>query len=175
MTTSGTGHDDVRRWLAAEDADERAAEAAFARLFRTLPPIPVDPAVVGGMAAAVWRAGRRQRRVAWGGRVAAALLVAAAGAALGYATFQYAGAALAGTIAALATNAATGLAGLMRVAVDWWTLMGRLGQDARALFGLPQTLAFVWALETMGLLAVLGLRRLLRHEGNRRFSMESRV
>ena len=158
-----TPRDDAAWWLDHEQAeDEAAAEVSFAGMCRALPRVELEQAVFERMMLAVCAAQRRRRRLEWTARTAAAVVVAAVGATIASGLLEYASAGLAPAAATVASQGAGWLALFARVAVDWWTLALRLGEDARAFFSRPEALGALWAMEMVGVLALCGLHRLVR-------------
>jgi hypothetical protein len=169
-----TQRDDAAWWLGHEQAeDEAAAEAAFAGMCRALPRVELEPDAFERMMLAVCAAQRRRRRLEWAARTAAAVVVTTVAAAIGYGLLEYASAGLATAAATVASQGAGWLALFVRVAVDWWALALRLGEEARAFFSRPEALGVLWAMEMVGVLALCWLHRLVRPQRVPAFSTET--
>lgn len=167
---------DAERWLASEhEGQEDAAEAAFAQAFQALPRIEPRADFADRVVSAVWRVERRRHRAVQWAQGAAALLVMAAGLAIGYAAIDYAGAWMATTGAAVASRGVVWFMAMAGAGVTWWSVVARVGAGMDTVLATPQNTAALLALELLGMLALWGLRRLLPSEQNTVDSVEART
>jgi hypothetical protein len=169
-------HDDIARWLASEQReDEAVAAVAFARLAERLPRLAPGPAFAARLDADIRRyCSRRQRAVRWA-RATAALLILFAGTAIAVVSLGPIGGALVEAGATLLPDAAVRLASLGRAALDWWAFVARTSEGVRIVFGQPPVVATLLALEALGLLAAVALRRVLERHPAAPLSTEARV
>ena len=136
-------------------------DAAFERLFATLPAVEPSPAFIQAAADAAWHARARRLRMQRFALAAAASLIVSVGLLF----------ALAGTpqwLLLLAADIAAG--GVMAFVwsataiAEFWTLMLRGGTLVARVVSMPQTVALLVSAEVLGGLALYTLHRLLRED-----------
>lgn len=141
--------------------DDEAVDAAFRRLFSTLPPVEPSAGFVRNTVQAAWDArAARQRWVRWAGAAAALVVVAGASllAMIGPPAWVVPMAAQvgAGSVMTLVWSAT--------VVAEFWGLMVGAGTAAARVAVMPQSLAALVATELLGGAALYSLHRLLRAE-----------
>jgi hypothetical protein len=153
---------DAEQWLANEqEGQDDAAEGAFARVFQVLPRIEPRSNFADRVVRATCLAESRRRRTSRLAQVTAVLLVTVAGAAIGYATVEYAGTWMAEAVAGVASHGLIGLIALVRVGVKSWSVVARIGTGVGVALATPQNTVALLAMELLGILALFGLQRLL--------------
>ena len=150
---------DAEEWLRHEEHNGDAAEAAFGRMFAALPPVVPSPGFAQRAATAAWSARIRRRRLVAAGCAAAAVAVAA-GTALMLAVGAPAWLLLAGTH--IAGNSLTALLFSAVGVAGIWTEMIRVGGALAQVLVMPQSIAALIAIESIGIVALYSLQRLLR-------------
>jgi hypothetical protein len=141
--------------------DDEAVDAAFTRLFSTLPRVEPSAGFVQSTVEAAWGArAARQRWIRWAG--AAAAVAVAIGASL---------VAMIGAPAWVVLTAAQVGAGSVLTLVwsatavaEFWGLMVSAGTAAARVAVMPQSVAALAATELLGIAALYSLHRLLRAE-----------
>jgi hypothetical protein len=166
---------DAEQWLVSEQqGHDDAAEAAFARVFQALPRIEPRADFVDRVIMATWVAERRRRRTQRLARSAAVLLVALAGAAIGYGAVDMSGGWVAGEITAVVSHGLRGFIFIVRTGVKSWAVIARIGSDVGTVLTTPQTTGALLVMELIGMVAVLGLRGLLPDQRGTVGSVEAR-
>lgn len=155
----------VETWLAAEQqGQDDAADAAFGRVFATLPAVEPSPAFVARTVEAAWAVAARRRRMAILAVAAAALLaIGASGVVLSLA--------LDGGVAQLLTIAtALASASLLSLLTAGATLAGwsaatvDAGAVVATVIGNPYSMAALTAIELVAAAVLVMLHRLLRSD-----------
>lgn len=139
--------------------DDEAVDAAFSRLFSTLPQVEPSAAFVQSTVDAAWAArAARQRWVRWAGAAAAvtvmgvASLVAMVGAP-GWVVL---------TAAQFGAGSVMTLVWSATAVAEFWGLMMSAGTAAARVAVMPQSVALLVAIELLGAAALYSLHRLLR-------------
>jgi hypothetical protein len=141
--------------------DDEAVDAAFRRLFSTLPPVEPSAGFVQSTVHAAWDARAARRRwVGWAGAAAAVIVIVGASlvAMIGAPAWVVlmAAQAGAGSVMTLVWSAT--------VVAEFWGLMVGAGTAAARVAVMPQSLAALVATELLGAAALYSLQRLLRAE-----------
>lgn len=141
--------------------DDESGDAAFTRLFSTLPPVEPSAGFIQRTADAAWKArAARRRTVYWA--AAAAVLAVVGGASIV--------AVLGAPSWVLLTAAQAGAGSVMTLVwtatavAQFWGLMVSAGTAAAGVAVMPQTFAALIATELLGAAALYSLHRLLRND-----------
>jgi len=157
----------AEQWLSTErqDLDDSEADAAFAEVFAALPGIDPSPDFARRAAEAAWVARRRRRRASVGVALAASVSLLAM---TGLAAYVMFGIAAGGWLATTAAMAAAGSAVSMLAAVasgvQWWLATAQAGNSVAAVVAMPQSVAALFMVTVVGVIALLALQRLLQSE-----------
>ena len=153
-----------RNWLEAEQSGrDDTAEAAFAQLFAELPAVEPDTDFVSRTVRVAWRARARRGLATRLARVAAAVLVAAAGVALLYVSGVLVVSAAVQS-ALLFSHALVWLVTSIGEGARWWSIAGRVGAAVGQTISAPQITAAVAIVELIGAAAIYALQRTLHDE-----------
>jgi len=141
--------------------DNDAADAAFERLFATLPAVEPSPAFIQAAVDAAWQARARHVRIQRFALTAAASLVVFVGV-----LFALAGPPqwLLLMSAEIATGTVMAFVWSATAVAEFWTLMLRGGSAVARVVAMPQTMALLVTAEVLGGLALYTLHRLLRED-----------
>jgi hypothetical protein len=167
---------DAEQWLASEqEGQDDAAERAFTRVFQALPRIEPRADFADRVVRAAWLAERRRRRTGQLARLAAVLLVAVTGVAIGYAAIDYTGTWILEAVAGVASHGVSGFIALVRVGVTSWSVVAGIGNGVGTALAIPQNAVALLVMELLGLLALFGLQRLLPGRLSPTTSVEART
>ncbi len=153
-----------QRWLTAEHGnDEAAAEAAFARLLSELPRVEASPDFTARAVRSAWRARARRRLVTRLGRVAAVLLVGAAGLAVVYESLALI---MAGMMrgAVLLSRAVVWSIVAVNDGVTWWSIAQRAAVGIGQVVTTPASATVLIVVEIIAASAIYAFQWLLRQE-----------
>jgi len=150
----------LERWLAAEEGgQDDAADAEFATLFAAVRKVEPTPDFVEQTVTAAWRWRVRRRRLVMLGSAAAILLVAGA-AMVGYGVAPQLATSMIKALALVSGRAVPWLVAYATVAVDWWWTVGRVGGVVAAALITPARVVAVVGVELVGILAFYALQRI---------------
>lgn len=141
--------------------DDDAVDAAFTRLFATLPPVEPSPGFVQSTVEAAWDARTvRQRWIRWAGVAAGVAVV------LGTSLVAMIGAPgwVVLTAAQVGAGSVMTLVWSATAVAEFWGLMVSAGTAAARVAVMPQSVAALVATELLGAAALYSLQRLLRSE-----------
>lgn len=165
--------DATDRWLVAEgQGDEDGAELAFADLCRALPRIEPGPAFVEHTGAALRRRARQQWLVRRAARVAAWGVGLGLSAGVTYLLVVEVGGWLLGRGAVLVSRSLVWMMVSVAEGMDWWSVATRAGAALGDAMATPVSSAVLIGLEVVGVVALVGLQRVLRRERARKGSLE---
>ena len=153
----------LERWLTDESTEDDAADAALAHLFAAVPKVEPRADFVERTIARVWNERARRRRVAVGGWAAAAIVVAA-GSVAGYAAAAPASAWAVRTAVQVLSYAMPWLVAYGTEAMSLWRVAALVGNHIAMALATPPRAAALIAVEILGILAFVALRRLIRLE-----------
>lgn len=155
---------DVERWLRqeGEQAEEAAAEAAFARLMTTLPAVEGRSEFLERTVQVAWSARIRRRRIVVLSRAAAVVLFAAAGALLASAVVGSGGAWVVRAGVDLTSRSLVWLIVSVATGVDWWSSLAPIGNGVAEAIALPDITALIALIGLVGAVSFYALQRLLR-------------
>lgn len=151
----------IQQWNEEDDAAaDKAADAAFSRLFSALPAVEPSAGFVQHAVDTAWgRCARRQRWLRWAA-AAASLAVAAASSVLVLSAPAW----LVLSAAQAGTGAIMTLLWSATAVAEFWGLMVSAGSAAARVAVMPQSVAVLVAIELLGAAALYSLHRLLRAE-----------
>ena len=152
---------DERDWLDAERAgDDALAEAMFARVVADMPAVEPSPGFVSRTVQAAWRRRERRRMAERIGILGAALLLAVATLTLLYSERALAVGPVAGYVTLFSHGFIWLVAWIGREA-KWWGIAERIGIAISSAIGSGSMVAVVAAAETIVLLSLYAIRRLI--------------
>ena len=143
------------------EEDDAAVEAAFSRLFSTLPAVEPSAGFVQNAVETAWdRSARRQRWLHWAAAAAALVVVSCAPAVV----MLGAPAWVVLTAAQVGAGAVMSLIWSATAVAELWGLMVSAGSAAARVAVMPQSVAALVATELLGAAALYSLHRLLRDD-----------
>ena len=157
----------AEQWLSTErqGLDDAQADAAFAAVFAALPAVEPSADFARRATEAAWVARRRRRwAIAAGILVAPVLLVAMTGAAA-YVIFGIAaGGWLVTTAVMAAVGSAVSVLATVATGLQWWLATAQAGNTVADVVALPQSVAALFMVTMVGVIALFALHRLLQSE-----------